>query len=292
MTGLLASLGKQIANRWVATIVLPGLFYLCVTYWAIRSGAGHPFAVGAVSETLARWWSDHHTQPAVLAVTAVLILAGAALAAGTASLLADEVVQRFWTMNGRGSRHHRYRDRLSAHWTDQKWTPPTRYLPQRAFTVGEQFRLFGERVHVEYGLSAVAVWPRIWLLTNTDTRTIIQAAHTRFRTDATLVAWGLLYLPIAGWWPPALCITTATTVLGWRRATRDATTLATLLEAAIDIQASALAGILGVPLREGRVTPEEGNIINNLLIKRAYTGPPLPRRRKHSATGPVGITPT
>jgi hypothetical protein len=56
---------------------------------------------------------------------------------------------------------------------------------------------------------------------------------------------------------------------GYRRARSSATALAILIEATVDTHATELAKVVGVDLPEGRVTPIEGNRINDLLLKRA-----------------------
>jgi hypothetical protein len=69
------------------------------------------------------------------------------------------------------------------------------------------------------------------------------------------------------WWPAALISATART-LGHRRARAGSTALATLIEATVDAHTIPLATALGVKLPENRLTPEEGNGINDILNKR------------------------
>lgn len=158
---------------------------------------------------------------------------------------------------------------------DNSWLIPDRYLPDRATVMGETLRLLGERIYIQYKLSVTAAWPRIWLLTSNDIRTLIGNAYQRYSADAMLTAWGLLYLPWTLRWWPAIIIAAAAIAAGHRRARSSSRALATLIEAAVDAHVGDLANALGVDLPQGRVTTEEGNQINNILLKRAC----IPSRR-------------
>ncbi|MGE6955108.1 hypothetical protein, partial [Staphylococcus capitis] len=94
-------------------------------------------------------------------------------------------------------------------------------------------------------------------------------AYQRYGADALLAAWGLLYLPWALRWWPAIVIAVVAVTAGHWRARFSSQTLATLIEATVDAHASELAKALGVDLPEGRLTPKEGNRINDILTKRA-----------------------
>jgi hypothetical protein len=269
MTDLIAAIGKKITERWLAVIVLPGLLYVAVTGWALLAGHRHALDLPWLAARFTNLWHHYVTSPATVAVAVAAVLAAGGLAGTAATIVAEDVVHRLWTI--RGPRRHllTLRRRVRAEWNRRDPRPPNRYLPQRATIIGERFRLIGARIHAQYGLSATTAWPRIWILTTADTRTLISTAHQRYYTDAALAAWGLLYLPwTLRWWPAAL-IAAATTALGYRRARTSSTTLATLIEATIDAHTTDLAKTLGVDLPEGRLTPEEGNRVNNILNKRA-----------------------
>jgi hypothetical protein len=102
-----------------------------------------------------------------------------------------------------------------------------------------------------------------------EVRTVLGAAHQRYRTDVALVAWALLYLPWTVLWWPAGLLAVAGTIVGYQRACASGRVLATLIEATVDLHQKVLADAVGVDLPEGRITPREGNRINAILIKGA-----------------------
>jgi hypothetical protein len=269
MTDLIATVGQKVTERWLAGVVLPGLLYVAIAGWALLAGHHHALDPHWLAVRLGDLYRHHRSgTPDVIVATAVG-LAAAGLAGTAATTIAEDVVHRLWTIRGPKRLLTRRRTRTRTAWQARDPQPPDRYLPQRAGVIGERFRLIGERIHAQYGLSVTAAWPRIWVLTNADTRTLVSAAHRRYYGDATLTAWGLLYLPwTVQWWPAAL-VAAAALALGHRRARASSTALATLIEATVDAHTIALAAALGVELPEGRLTPEEGNRINDILGKRA-----------------------
>lgn len=272
MTELLATIGNRLTERWLAVLLLPGLGYVAVVGWALLAGHRHALDLPRIAEQLALLWQEHHAVGSAAVVVAVVAtLAAAHLAGLAATVLAHEGVHRLWIAQGpHWWRRARCR-RAQGRWAARDPRPPSRYLPRRATAIGEAFRLIGARVHTQYGLSVTLAWPRIWVLTSSDTRTLIKAAHRRYYADATVVAWGLLCLPLAVYWWPAAVIAAVALAVGYRRATASGATLATLIEATVDAHATDLANTLGVALPAGqvRVTPEEGNRINDILNKRA-----------------------
>jgi hypothetical protein len=265
MTDLIATVGKRITERWLATVLLPGLLYVVVAGWAGLAGHRHALDLPWLARRLSQLWEQHGADTGTGIATVVMALA---IASAAGSVAADGV-QRLWRMRGPKRRLDRLRKDTEHVWQTRQSPPPQRYLPGRATVIGEHFRLLGERVDVQYGLSVTAAWPRIWLLTSNDSRTVIGDVYRRYGTDATLTAWGLLCLPWALWWWPAIMIAVAAIAVGYRRARSSSRVLATLIEATIDNHAGDLAKALGVDLPEGRLTPEEGNRINNILTKRS-----------------------
>jgi hypothetical protein len=269
VTDLIASLGQKITERWLAAIVLPGLLYVAIVGWSVLAGHQHaldlPWLVGRLDDL----WRHRSPGPATAAIAIAAALALAGLAGVAATVVAEDVVHRAWTTRGPQRRLDTLRKRTQARWAERDPQPPERYLPQRAGIIGERFRLIGERVHAQYGLSVTDAWPRIWVLASADTRTLLADAQRRYYGDAALAAWGLLYLPWSLWWWPAVLIAAVALAFGYRRARTSAAALATLIEANVDAHATDLAKAVGVDLPEGRVTPIEGNRINDILIKRA-----------------------
>ncbi|CCH17831.1 hypothetical protein [Micromonospora lupini] len=269
MTDLIATLGKKITERWLATVLLPGLLYVAITGWALLAGHGHALDLSWLIRRLNDLWQHHPPGPAAAAVATAVALAGAGLAGVAATVVAEDVVHRLWIIRGPQARLDTLAKRTEARWEGRVPRPPQRYLPQRATVIGERFRLIGERVHAQYGLSVNLAWPRLWILASADTRTMIGAAHRQYFSDAALAAWALLYLPWTVRWWPAVLIATAVLAFGYRQARTSSAILATLIEATVDAHANDLAKVTGIDLPEGRLTPEEGNKINDILAKRA-----------------------
>lgn len=269
MTDLIGTLGKKITERWLATVVLPGLLYVTIAGWALLAGHNHALDLPWLSRRLNDLWQQRPPGPAALAVAIAAVLAAAGVAGVIAGVVAEDVVHRLWTLRGPQSWLDTLRARAEARWAGRDPKPPQRYLPQRATVIGERFRLIGERIHAQYGLSVTACWPRLWILTGEDTRTLISTAHRRYFSDAALAAWGVLYLPWTVRWWPAILVAAAALAFAHRRARTSSNTLATLIEATVDAHTNDLAKVTGVDLPQGRVTPDEGNKINDILVKRA-----------------------
>jgi hypothetical protein len=223
VTDLVASLSNKITERWLAAIVLPGPLYVAIVWWALLARHEHaldlPWLVGQLDDL----WKHRSPRPAMAAITVAAALALAGLAGVAATVVAEDVVHRAWTIRGPQSWLNTLSNRTKVRWAGRDPQPPKRYLPQRATIIGESFRLIGERVHAQYGLSVTDVWPRIWILASADTRTLLADAQRRYYGDATLAAWGLLYFPWTLWWWPAALITATTFALGYWRARTSAT---------------------------------------------------------------------
>ncbi|GHJ43516.1 hypothetical protein Cs7R123_08580 [Catellatospora sp. TT07R-123] len=270
MTELITALGEKITERWLAVILLPGLLYATVAAWAISAGRRHALDPAHVTAEFDAAWHalDGHGPAALVLATAGLL--GAAVAASTlAAVLGEQLVHRAWTARGPRWWARRRQAAARAAWKRQDRHPADPYLPQHATPIGDTFRLIGVRADVQYGLSVPHAWSRIWLLAGPDTRAVVTTAHQRYHADATLAAWGLLYLPLAVVWWPAAVVSAIGLVVGCLRAVTAAATLAAVIEAAVDVHQHDLAEALGVPLPAGRLTRPEGNQINDILNKRA-----------------------
>ncbi|MCP9985387.1 hypothetical protein LUX01_00440 [Streptomyces sudanensis] len=92
----------------------------------------------------------------------------------------------------------------------------------------------------------VVIWPHIWLMLPDTARTEITATRQALNRAAILIAWALLYLPLAWWWWPAAVIAVMLVLVGRRRIRTAADTYAVLLEAACRLHVRELAERLGV----------------------------------------------
>jgi hypothetical protein len=268
VTDLLAELGKKLPDRWLSSLLLPGLLFAAVAEVARLLGHRHALDSRHLTTQLDQLSQDLHGEPTtiVLAIAAVLL---AATAAGLASQALAATVHTAWTTRHPRRWVDRRHERAKIASKQRPQPPPERYLPARATLIGDRFRLIGERVDAQYGLAVALAWPRLWLLFEDRTRTAIQTAYGQYHAAATLSAWGLLYLVVGSiWWPAALAGLGALAV-GYRRGRTTAGVLADLIEAAVDTHQCALASAVGVALPHGRITPDEGLQINDILNKRA-----------------------
>ncbi|MEV6350104.1 hypothetical protein [Actinoplanes sp. NPDC051851] len=285
MTGLLTEFGKKLADRWLSTLVLPGLLFAVAALGGHLLGWRHALDATALITGLDRIGRALAGHPARI-VVAVVAVGLAATAAGLAAQGLAALVHRVYVARGPrcwllprrdGSRVAagplwlllRRRRRARAAAAVRRSRPPVRYLPRCATPIGDRFRLIGERVDAQYGLDATLAWPRLWLLLGDPHRTAVQNAYTRYQAATALSGWALLYLALGVAWPPALLAAAVAFVVGYHRAANAAAVLADLVEATIDVQQRALAEIAGVELAHGRITRADGRRINDMLNKRA-----------------------
>jgi hypothetical protein len=260
VTTLLSELGKKLADRWLTTLVLPGLLFVAAVVVARLLGHGHAVDAARLAAEVDRLAKGVSAKPSVIA----LLVVGVLLAATGAGLLAQAVaagVRRTWTA--------RRPKRLVAWRASRSKAALDRYRPARLTPIGDRFRLADERVDVQFGLSVGLAWPRLWLLVGESTATALSTANARYRAATETTAWGVLYLALGVVWWPAAVAGVVTVVAGYRRGRVGGAVLADLVEAAVDVHQRQLAEAVGVELPHGRVTPAEGLRINDILNKRA-----------------------
>jgi hypothetical protein len=302
VTGLLAELGKKIADRWLSTLLLPGLLFTTAVLCAYLLGWRHALDPAALTTGLDRFGkalSGHAARIVMTVIAAGLAATVAGLAAhGLAALVHSTYVARpqWWLVRRRNHRriavgplwwllHRRRKARNAA--ARRQPRPPVRYQPRCATPIGDRLRLIGERIDAQYGLDATLAWPRLWLLLPDSNRTAVQTAHDQYRAATALTAWGLLYLALGAIWPPALLAAAIAAAVGYRRAQATAAVLADLIEATIDTQQHALAAVAGITLLHGRITPTDGIRINDVLNKRALPSADLTTRGFRFSLGEI-----
>jgi hypothetical protein len=122
----------------------------------------------------------------------------------------------------------------------------TRYLPTR---IGNVLRAAETWPADKYGLDAVAIWPRLWLLLPDSARQELLAARTALDGVVAVAIWGLLFCIFAIWMPIAIPIglVVATAAIRFWAPTR-AEIFGDLLEAAYDLHRTTLYQQLRWPL--------------------------------------------
>ncbi|MET7370840.1 hypothetical protein ABZS61_34305 [Streptomyces sp. NPDC005566] len=276
MDGILSDLGRRIADRWFAFLILPGVPFAAtvVVAWAMApSGAAHALDLDILVRRLDALVGTARSTKGV--VVGCLLVAGVAVTAVLVREL-SLVVNRLWTgrsavlcrLMGPGIRRRR---RLALDAAQRGgYAQPDRYLPHRATWIGDRFALVDERVAVQYGVSLARVWPRLWQLHSDRTPKAVSAAWDDYAAATVRVAWALPYLAVSVLWWPAAPLALALVLLGWAQGRRGADDFCVSCEAAVDVQLRRLAHIVGVPLPHRRVTAAEGRQIDGILAKGAY----------------------
>jgi hypothetical protein len=279
VTGLLIEVGRRLAERWLAVLVLPGLLLVGVLTVGVLLGQADALStnhlVDAASDTARRLQAGG----GIAVGTAVL---AALLAAGACGLAAQGLARSIragwlgdWPQWAAPVRNHLTRKRSERWWDNQAQLEaavgadrdPAEFVhrrnriglapPARPTRMGDRIAGADVRVFAEYGLDLAPCWPRLWLVLPEDTRSELRAASGALDAASVLAGWAVLYA-LAGllWWPSALAsvIVYAT---AWYRGQRTAATLADLIESAVDLYGGTLAAALGLGTAT-TVTPEVG----------------------------------
>lgn len=295
MTTLLTEMGKQLAQRWLATLALPGALFLASC--AIAHVLGHGAALDVSS--LLSWFgalADQHGSgsPAVILAVAATALLSAAACSFAATALAG-AVDRVWTMTGRWAPAHRLTvlrrrrwnrayDDVRSHiaravrtpeqgadasqFTDvvQRCSAICLVSPERPTWIADRLRATDVRVHVAYRLDLASAWPRLWLLLTPEVRGEIVAVRGSYDTATRKTAWALMYAGVSLWWWPAAVPAAVLALDGWRQGRRSVETLASLIEAVVDLHVRGLAEATGSATADALV-PDEGHRLSLLFRK-------------------------
>ncbi|MCZ4587712.1 hypothetical protein O4328_29160 [Rhodococcus opacus] len=139
-------------------------------------------------------------------------------------------------------------------------------LPTR---VGNILRAAETRPYHRYGLDAVAIWPRLWLVLPEAARQELANARTSLDASVATAIWGIGFIALTpwAWWAFPVGITaTATAVVGWTPARAEV--FADLVEAAYDLYRSALYQQLRWPLPDTPATEKHiGTELTRYLVR-------------------------
>ncbi|MGW1738807.1 hypothetical protein ACWCPQ_08340 [Nocardia sp. NPDC001965] len=278
MDALLTGLGSKFAERWITLLALPGLLFaltLVLSWWVHPLGVAHALDPALLSDRLdkppPRWLAN---TPHRLVFAALVTLAGAASAGIAAE--SSRVIARLWLGRGVVSGkllgfflRRRIRQAENEVPRDQR----ARYLPERATRIGDHLLLAEKRIHAQYGVGLIRIWPRLWHLCDDSERGPVQLAWNRYTAASMRAAWSLGYLALGLLWWPAAIAGGALYLSAWIAARRAAAEIGLLVEALTDIKLPELAAALGVPLPHGRFTPADSHTVETVLDKGTY----LPR---------------
>ncbi|AOR31714.1 hypothetical protein BFF78_12215 [Streptomyces fodineus] len=301
MTAWVASLGGKLAERWLATLVLPGVVFVCGAAVTARLGQRHWADVGLVRSGIDRFAvtpAAHSNGAVLLMALAAVVLAAAASAAAQAL---GQLVVRLWTGTwGRCGgplvrRRQRRWDQAAARYeaalrekarrlrgvhpspSATPVLPDTASLaavrdrialirPRLPTWTGDRMVAVDEHIRTAYDLDLATVWPRLWLTLPEEVRAPLTQAQAGLTAAARTAAWGGLWLALGPRWWPAALIGAGGLALGWWRGRTAMEHLAQLVESTVDLHAAALAKSLGHPV-EGPFGPADGEAVTRILRK-------------------------
>ncbi|MFG2881990.1 hypothetical protein ACGFYV_06635 [Streptomyces sp. NPDC048297] len=286
MNPFLNELAKQLAGKWLSLLVVPGALFV------------GSVAVGRRIR-LGQWPGDHRfvtdlQQGRASAGQLATVVLGALLLSAWAGLLAQgagRAVHWLWLGQWPGRVGEALAGRRRRRWTRAQESYEQSYRegrsdedlarlahlrnrialapPTRPTRMGDSIAALSARVRVDYGLDLEYGWPRLWLVLPEDTRAVVDESKEAFNRSASLAGWGVLYV-LAGsvWWPLGLAGLgiLLTAVVRGRSAVEN---LALLMESAVDLHGANLATSLGIPVPEGRLTPDIGREITRAVRKGA-----------------------
>jgi hypothetical protein len=223
----LGALGSRVADRWLSSVLTPGLLLLTVVALAARLGQAHALdlsRITASADDLAAAVGSRN--PAALGL-GVLALLAATVALGLLISGLGRLVAAAWTAHGAHVPGRWLIDLRRRRWTAAEARiraaaqaaaretgrarigMPDRAAkalaaldsartrrdaicpaqPQRPFQPGDRLRVATERVRDCYGLDLATAWPRLWTIAAGPLRADLDAAQSSFADATRLAAW-------------------------------------------------------------------------------------------------------
>lgn len=289
MDGLLDELGKKIADRWLASVLLPGLVWVFVAVLARQLGWAHALDTRS-AERFVRRLTGSHSVAQEVAVAAGFLIAAVGVAMAASGLAT--VVRRIWVAPSGHAPMRWFRGIRQWRWTRAKrqaerlerialgTAKPVDFAaararqaaislepPESATWIGDRWRVNGLRIQRAYGLEVDLLWPRLWALLPDPLREDIATAQQAYEAASIVAAWAVLYALVGIAWGPALLIAAGVLAVGAVRARSATETLCQLVETATDLYGTAVAEQLRIPCH-GRLNPAVGWKIAEILSKK------------------------
>ncbi|MFI1195120.1 hypothetical protein ACH4T9_17910 [Micromonospora sp. NPDC020750] len=301
MNNFFGELAKQLAERWVGLLAVPGLLFVATAWAGLRLGWSHavdlPLLASGATELGSTLGRAPGPAQALVAIGLLLAASGVGL---TVQALAAPV--RAWLLGlwppglhwarkrlagARSSRWHRL---VADRWKLQNGYPAASRTPAQQAEIDDAAarvnRLalaaptrptwMGDRIATveqvaldRYGLDLRFGWSRLWLVLPDTVRADLGTANGQFAATVVTTAWALPYVVLGIVWWPALLIALAVGLTGWVRARAAVADLADLSEAVLDVHGRTLAVALGVaPLEStGPLSLSEGTEITRHVRK-------------------------
>jgi hypothetical protein len=301
VSDLWSELGKQLADRWLTLLVLPGVLYLAVAAAAHTLGQQHPFDVeflAAKITAIAKNPVVTGTSGQILLLIAVLVgAAGIGVAAqGVGAVVQRAVLAAGWTrwlapvpwLIGRWVRLRQLRwDHADRVYDDElqrallpnpadRPDPAVRQAaagrraristerPERPTWTGDRIQAAVLRLDRDCWADLAVVWPYLEHVLPDGLRSDLGDAQAALSRAATLAGWAVLYVLLAWWWWPAAPLAVAIAVAARYRMRAGADDYARLLETAGRLYIPTLAGALGIS-HTGPLDRELGTAVTEQL---------------------------
>jgi hypothetical protein len=272
-------MGKELAQRWLSLLALPGVLFLGVAVAARVLGHRHPFSVTGLADTLTGWAA----RPAVATVGGQVVLFSAVVigsaAAGLAAQALGSLCERLvlaadwpgwvWPLRQLAARytdvrHRRWAAAVAVRDAERPRQAERRALrmparstaldsaravlarfgeeePERPTWSGDRINAVAARLDRDLQVDLAEVWPCIWLILAEDVRGQVTTARQALTRAAALSGWALLYLSLTVWWWPAALLSLGLALASRSRIRSSAEDYACLLEAAVRLHACDLA---------------------------------------------------
>jgi hypothetical protein len=266
-----AGVGGKLADRWASAAVPALIFWL----GGLLAYAYHRNGISPITRSLARWTTPE--QVAAL-VVALLVVGASAIVVQRLTLpwlrllegywpgwcgpvrewMADRAWQQSVADEAAAQQLARFvygADPTAAQLAqfarleDRRHRRPEeqhRFMPTRA---GNIIRAAELRPYRKYGLDAVVVWPRLWIVLPDAARQELLSARARLDGAAGAAVWGVLFCVFSGltpWCAVAGLAVAGIAIWGWLPARAEV--YGDLLEAAYDLHRTALYQQLRWPL--------------------------------------------
>ena len=283
MSDLWSELGKQLADRWLSMLVLPGVLYLAVAAAAHALGHQHPFDVELVVRTV----TAEARKPAVTSASGqILVLLAIAVAAAAAGVVAQgagvliervvlasgwtqwpapaaSVVRRWVSLRRRRwdyfNRAYEVELRMALLPNPADRPPPAAWQaaagsrvrisperPERPTWTGDRIQAAVLRLDRDHWVDLAVVWPYLEQVLPDGLRTEISDARAAVSRSATLAGWAVLYALPAWWWWPAAPLAVILAANARYRIRSGADAYARLVETAARLYVPSLATQLGI----------------------------------------------
>ncbi|MFF8595804.1 hypothetical protein ACF061_31040 [Streptomyces sp. NPDC015220] len=293
VNGLLLELGKKIADRWLTTLFLPGLIWVCTAALSWQLGWTHALDPSAAEPLLRHVDGRHPVGQSVAVALGALI---AAMSAGLTATAVAALIRLFRPAAARTAPVRRLRDVRRRRWERARQHAQrleeealgaavgsvtvgpeiaeararqdaiSLEEPRHATWAGDRLRANASRIHRAYGLDITLAWPRLWVLLPDALRADVTAAQGAYAAAEVMVGWAVLYAVLGLVWGPALLIAIAVVAVGSLRGRSATEVLCQLVESATDLYGRKLAEELRIPC-EGALNPAIGGAINEILRK-------------------------